>query len=173
MGKRSDFKRIARDDYETPVAAVTPLLPWLAAGRRFIEPCAGAGVLAGHLKRAGHVLAGAFDLPVDARSHRYDVDDADCFVTNPPYWGRRDDLHPLIVNLSDQAAAWLLMPGDWLFNRSSAPLMPRLRLIVAVGRVKWIPDSPFTGKDNCAWMLFGRPDDGAAVRFFVGRAAKH
>jgi hypothetical protein len=35
MGKRSDFPRVHRDDYETPAAAVLPLLPWLAPATRF------------------------------------------------------------------------------------------------------------------------------------------
>jgi hypothetical protein len=81
----------------------------------------GGMVLAGHLARAGHILAGAFDLPDDTRSARYDISDGASFVTNPPYWGR-PNVHLLIVNLSDQADAWLLMPGDWIFNRSSAAL---------------------------------------------------
>jgi hypothetical protein len=91
------------------------------------------------------------------------------FITNPPFWGQPENLHPLIGNLSDQAATWLLMPGDWLFNKSSAALMPRLRMIVAVGRVKWIAGSPHSGMDNTAWLLFTRPLDRPAV--FVGRDA--
>jgi hypothetical protein len=114
-------------------------------------------------------LIGAHDFPDDARSHRYDVEPEALFISNPPFWGRPPDLHPLIVNLSDQAPTWLLMPGDWLFNRSSAPLMPRLRRIVAIGRVKWIEGSPFTGKDNCAWMLFDRPADERTEIVFIGR----
>jgi hypothetical protein len=147
------------------------LLPWLEPRTPFIEPCVGDGHLVGLLKRAGHILVGAHDLPDDARSHRYNVQAGVVLVTNPPFWGRPADLHPLIVNLSDQAPTWLLMPADWLFNLSSAPLMPRLRMVVAVGRVKWIPDSQFTGKDNCAWMLFERPSAWMTIRL-VGRASR-
>jgi hypothetical protein len=168
MGKRSAFIRAPKDQYDTPESAVAPLLRGLSPHTRFIEPCAGPGHLVGHLKRAGHVLIGAYDLPDDARSKRYAVEAGAIFVTNPPYWGRPADLHPLIVNLSDQAPAWPLMPGDWPFNVSSAPLMPRARAIVAVGRVKWIPGSEFAGKDNCAWILFERPNTWATTRF-IGR----
>jgi hypothetical protein len=129
----------------------------------------GAGRLADHLTDAGHVLAGAYDLPADARMQRYDIPIRAVFITNPPYWGRPADLHPLIVNLSDQAPTWLLMPADWLFNRSSGPLMARARMIVAVGRVKWIPDSEFAGKDNVAWILFDRSSAWEMTRF-IGRA---
>jgi hypothetical protein len=170
MGKRSEYKRIERDNYTTPVAAVIPLLPHLAPRTRFIEPCAGAGKLVEHLTLARHVLVRAYDLPDDARSHRYDIPAGAIIVTNPPLWGR-PGLREIIVNLSDQAPAWLLMPGDWLFNLSSAPLIPRLRTVAAIGRVKWIPDSPYTSKDNCAWMLFERPSAWAQTRF-VGRIAR-
>jgi hypothetical protein len=40
---------------------------------------------------------------------------------------------------------------------------------LCVGRVKWIEDSPFTGKDNCAWHLFDASIDAPAQ--FIGRAA--
>jgi hypothetical protein len=168
MGKRSDYKRVARDAYDTPIRAVAPLLPWLAPRTQFIEPCAGARRLAEHLTGAGHALAGAYDLPDDARSKRYDVPAGALFITNPPFWGRPAELHPIAVNLSDQAPTWLLMSADWLHNVSSAPLMPRLRMIVSVGRVKWIEGSLFTGKDNACWCLFERPSAWATIRF-VGR----
>jgi hypothetical protein len=89
---------------------VVPLLPWLTLETRFCEPCVREG--SGHLKRAGHILVGAYDLPTDARIHHYDLDGVDCFVTNPPYWGQPKDLHPLIWNLSDQAPCWLWLPSD-------------------------------------------------------------
>lgn len=166
MGKRSDFARIARDKYDTPSEAARPLLRWLKPKTRFIEPCCGEAVLAGHLIRAGHVLVSQFDLPDDARTMEYRISDGELFITNPPYWGRPKDLHPLIENLSDQAPTWLLMSADWLFNASSGPLTKRLRCIAAVGRVKWIPGSPYVGKDNAAWLLFDRNARGAR---FIGR----
>jgi hypothetical protein len=146
-----------------------PLLPHLKPKTRFIEPCAGAGRLAAFLESAGHQCVDAFDLPTDARFAHYDVLPGAIFITNPPYWGLPGDLHPLIVNLSNQLPAWLLLPTDWLNNKSSAPLMPRLRMIVSVGRVKWIEGSPHTSKDNAIWALFGSPTN-EAIRF-VGRLA--
>jgi hypothetical protein len=168
MGKRSNFPRIPKDLYETPESAVLPLLGHLEGATRFIEPCLGNGVLASHLKRAGHVLVGAHDLPTDARLHRYEVSGADCFIANPPGWGKltRTVLHPIIRNLSDQLPTWLLMNADWVHNKAAAPFMPRLRTIVSVGRVKFIPDSPHVGMENCCWLLFDRPDASAAIHFF-------
>jgi hypothetical protein len=166
MGKRSLFPRIPQDAYPTPAEAFAPLKPHLAPNTRFIEPCCGDGHLVGHLKRAGHVLVGAYDLPDDARSKRYDVSGADSFITNSPWI--RSVLHPIIVNLSDQLPTWLLIDAGWAHTRQSEPYLSRLRTIVSVGRVKWIKDSPFTGKDDCAWHLLDlpRPD---AVTHFIGR----
>jgi hypothetical protein len=167
LGKRSDFDRVPSDKYDTPFEACRPLLRWLKRETLFIEPCVGAGHLAGHLKRAGHVLLNAYDLPDDARTRVYDAPRGVMFITNPPYWGKPNDLHPLIENLSDQAPTWLLMSADWLFNASSGALTQRLRRIVAVGRVKWIPGSPNTGMENTAWLLFDR--NAPHNRFFIGR----
>ena len=91
---------------------------------------------------------------------------ADSFITNPPW--DRSILHPLIMHLSDIAPTWLLFDADWMHTRQSTEYMVRCSQIVSVGRVKWIPDSKMTGKDNCAWYLFER---GAAATRFVGRAA--
>jgi hypothetical protein len=134
---------------------VAPLLPRLAPATRFYEPCVGHGSLVEVLTGAGHVCVGSSDEEADARSTAYYIPDGAIFITNPPFHGRPRDLHPLICNLADQAPFWALLPGDWLFNRGSAPMMLRLREIVVIGRAKWFP--PGTGMDNMAWMLFDRP----------------
>lgn len=173
MGKRSSFERLPRDFYPTPAEAVKPLLAHLRPGTVFAEPCAGNGALVDHLTSAGHVCAWASDLePQRADIHENDaltcgIGAAECYITNSPW--RRDILHLLIVHLSDLAPTWLLLDADWIHTRQAAPYLSRLRRIVSVGRVKWIPDSPFTGKDNCAWHLFDVPREGAAA--FYGRAA--
>lgn len=166
MGKRSAFERNPHDLYNTPAKAVEPLLPWLKPMTPFLEPCVGEGALARVLEASGHHFCGGFDLPIDARVHSYGIVLGAIFITNPPYWGQPADLHPLIENLSDQAPTWLLMSADWLFNKTSGPLTRRLRRIVAVGRVKWIPGSRYTGKENAAWLLFDRP---RRAGFFIGR----
>lgn len=173
MGKRSDFERRERDFYPTPVEAVRPLLPFLSPGTRFVEPCAGDGALIDHLTAAGHVCVAGYD--IEPRRDGIDCWDAlktkglggDVFITNPPW--SRSILHPLIERLSGLGPAWLLFDADWVHTRQAVALLPRLRRIISVGRVKWIPDSKFTGKDNCAWHLFDAPTAQPAV--FFGRAA--
>ena len=175
MGKRSSFDRVPRDFYPTPFEAVAPLLPHLADRTRFVEPCAGDARLISHLETMGHICTYAFDLePLHPRVRLGDATielsagyGADCFITNPPW--RRDVLHPIIRNLSARKPTWLLFDADWIHTRQSAPFMHLLRKVVSVGRVKWIPDSPFTGKDNCCWYLFDANSEGPAV--LVGRAA--
>jgi hypothetical protein len=177
VGKRSSFERIPRDFYPTPAEAVGPLLTHLPAGTPFIEPCAGNGALIWHLEQHGHECVSAFDIePQSPRIGRRDAREplsantssgAEYFITNPPW--SRDVLHPIILNLSRRLPTWLLFDADWMHTRQSAPFMPFLRKIVSVGRVKWIPDSPFTGKDNCCWYLFDQTSEAPAQ--FVGRAA--
>lgn len=174
MSKRApQFERRARDFYPTPPSAVLPLLPHLPPRTRFCEPCAGDGALIDTLTAAGHVCASAWDI----EPQRGDIAEqdallgslagVDCFITNPP-WDRRI-LHDLIVHLSEQHPTWLLFDADWKHTRQAAPYLPRLRKIVSVGRVKWISDSPHTGKDNACWYRFERP--GNAIPEFYGRAA--
>lgn len=174
MGKRSSFERAPRDYYPTPIAAVVPLLSHLTYSH-FVEPCAGNGALIDHLKGAGLHCVGAFDI----HPMRHDVRlknamqatnalrDGDCIITNPP-WDRKV-LHPMIEHFSAQRPTWLLFDADWMHTKQSAPYMPWLRKVVSVGRVKWIPDSKMTGKDNCAWHLFDQSTTGPTE--FVGRAA--
>jgi len=172
MGKRSSFDRIPRDFYPTPVEAVTPLLPHLSNVRRFCEPCAGNGALIDHLLAAGLQCAAAWDIePQRSDIDKQDATDrlcgnVDAFITNPP-WDRKI-LHPLIEHLSAQAPTWLLFDADWIHTRQSASYTHLLRKIVSVGRVKWIPDSKMTGKDNCSWYLFDQNSDGSTV--FIGRS---
>jgi hypothetical protein len=167
MGKRSSFLRIARDAYDTSPAALSPLLRWLPPRTRYIEPCVGAGALAGHLRAAGHVCVAAYDLPIDAWTARYPLEGADAFITTP-LWGR-PGLHEIIVNLSDQAPTWLLLSADWPHNVGSAELVRRrLQMIVSIRRVRWIPGSEHVGKDNGIWCRFGAssPDN---VTTFIRR----
>jgi predicted RNA methylase len=174
MGKRSDFKRIPRDFYPTPMAAVVPLICHLSDNCRFWEPCAGDGALVYNLEAQGANCVYATDIhPMAARIHSRDaltvpsgnLRHCDYIITNPP-WDRKI-LHPMIEHFSAMRPTWLLFDADWMHTRQSAPFMPYLRKIVSVGRVKWIPDSKMTGKDNCAWYLFDQNGEGATQ--FYGR----
>ena len=175
MGKRSQFQRVDKDFYPTPIQGFEPLIPHLPASFNFIEPCAGNGILIDHITSmtTGNCIA-AYDL----EPRRDDIIQADImdmavsysvvpdyFITNPP-WSRHL-LHPIIEILSDIAPTWLLFDADWAHTKQSARFSPRLRKIVSVGRLKWIPNSKMTGKDNCAWYLFDKPSPSPTI--FYGR----
>lgn len=171
MGKRSNFERVERDFYPTPREAVLPLIAHLPASFSFWEPCAGNGALVDHIES---LTRGACYVASDIEPQAEDVVRADALktttvldliITNPP-WDRKV-LHPMIEHFSDQAPTWLLFDADWLHTKQSVPFLPRLRKVVSVGRVKWIPDSKMTGKDNCAWYLFDKPSDEPTL--FYGR----
>lgn len=162
MGKRSDFERHDKDFYVTPREAVIPLTVHIAhAPVWFCEPCAGDGALVRHLEWFGHHCTTAWDIEpraegiekADARTRK--AVGATMFITNPPW--TRDILHELIVALSDQLPTWLLFDADWFHTEQSIPFLPRLRKVVSVGRVRWIPGTTMDGKDNVAWYKFDFP----------------
>lgn len=174
MGKRSDYERKELDYYPTPYAAVTPLLPHLAPRTRFCEPCAGAGVLIGHLERSGHTCVSAFDVAPRSDGIRSadasfmqceDLGGADCIITNPP-WDRQP-LHQIIERGLFLIPAWYLFDSDWMHTKQAIPFLDKCSMIVSVGRVKWIEGSDGAGKDNCCWYKFEPNHSGRTV--FVGR----
>ena len=112
----------------------------------------------------------AFIKDVFATSYE-DAKNADFFITNPPW--SRDVLHQLISHLSDLRPTWLLLDSDWMHTKQATPYLRFCRKIVSVGRVKWIPDSPNTGKDNCAWYLFDQDSVFQVPPEFWGRVAEN
>jgi hypothetical protein len=188
MGKRSDFPRRERDYYPTPVSAVLPLIDHLPARFSYIEPCAGDGALVRALYSfAGVAHDGTFrpsleyasDVcpvgrdaePVCDTKDAFSITNAptgvDFFITNPPW--SRSILHPLILHLSSIRPTWLLFDGDWMHTIQAAPYLKRCRKIVSVGRVKWIPGSPYSGKNDCAWYFFDHATSDGAVDFCCRR----
>jgi hypothetical protein len=178
MSKRSSqFKRNPRGLYPTPLAAVHPLLRFLPDGTHFDEPCAGNGALIGHLEAAGHCLAFASDIHPMANAiierDALDINQCqgDMFITNPPWPEpnqRGDPALAILTHLSSLAPTWLLLPADFAHNVYFRGVEERCQKIVSVGRVKWIPGTKHSGKDNAAWYLFDVNHVGPVV--FHGRA---
>lgn len=162
MGKRSNFERVERDFYSTPIEAVIPLFPHLGQSCKYYEPCVGDGRLLENLSGGfnGHVCVGhsdihplipsvtknALDITID------DLKDADYIITNPP-WDRKI-LHPMIHHFRRLCKTWLLFDADWPHTKQSVDYMKYCSKIVAIGRVKWIDNSVGAGKDNAAWYEF-------------------
>ena len=171
MGKRSNFERRERNSYDTPYAAVIPLLEHLSESTAFIEPCAGKNALINHLTQNGHKCLYASDI-----YPRHENIAMQCvferpfhpeglIITNPP-WDRKI-LHPFIEKVvAEDRVAWLLFDADWCHTKQSILFMPHIAEIVSIGRVKWIEGSKNTGKDNCAWYKIRRD---AKQTIFHGR----
>jgi hypothetical protein len=154
MGKRSTFERRDADFYPTPLAAVVPLIPHLRGIRTFAEPCCGDGDLVRHLETLGLRCVWQGDIRADQDALAFDsYGSADAIVTNPPY--TRDLMHRLIAHFQRIAPTWLLLESDWAQTKQASPFIASCSDIVAIGRVKWIEGSKYTGKDNYAWYQFG------------------
>lgn len=179
IGKRSSFERVKNDAYNSPPRVVWPLIAHLTPGTTFAEPCAGRGDLIRHLAEDGFECRYASDIaPINRGSpmpiikrpfHKvtaHMLRDCDLVVTNPP-WGR-DILHPLIEHFIQLKPTWLLFDADWIHTTQAVPYLKWCHKIVSIGRVKWIPGSKHTGKDNCAFFLFkDTPNNGGPT--FYGR----
>jgi len=154
VGKRSSFLRRPRDFYETPMAAVEPLLPHLNGTKRFAEPCAGKGALVRHLQNHGLTCIYEGDMHTGRNALARDSYGGGKYViiTNPPH--TRYVMHEMILHFQAIAPTWLLIDLDWVANLQAVPYLPRCSDVVIIGRVKWIPDSEFTGKENYAWYHF-------------------
>ena len=175
MAKRSTgtFKHRKNDFYPTPREAVVPLLPHLPNKFTFYEPCAGDGRLVLHLQgMTGGISMGHTDIDPgcswvgQADAFSVQVPTATDFViTNPPW--TRSLLHPMIEHFAEQCPTWFLFDADWIHTKQSIPYLSMCEKIVSIGRVKWIEDSPHTGKDNSCWYLFDAKNRGKTV--FYGR----
>lgn len=178
MGKRSNFERVERDFYPTPEEAVVPLIPYLTnkpGVLSFVEPCAGDGALWKHITKLSRRNCHGLLCDIEPQAEgivqkdaltltEEDVKDFDYIITNPP-WDRKI-LHPMINHFRTLKPTWLLFDTDWMHTKQSSEYMQYCSMIVSVGRVKWIPDSKMTGKDNCAWYKFGNQK---VITNFVGR----
>ena len=153
MGKRSNFERISRDSYPTPLAAVSPLIPHLGDVRTFAEPCCGNGSLVRHLESFGLHCVYAGDIATGQDALALDTyGDVDAIITNPPY--ERKTMHALIMHFACILPTWLLLETDWASTKQAKPFMPFCSDMVSVGRLRWIEGTTMTGKQNFAWYRF-------------------
>ncbi len=172
MSKRSDFERLERDFYKTPIEAVESLIPFLTPAFEFFEPCAGDGRLTDHLVSFGGKCTGEMDIhPEPTKDGRTSMMQGDALklkrsmvpmgsvlITNPP-WGRRKKdayiLHRMIENFANITETWLLFDADWMHTVQAQPFLEKYCIrVVSIGRIKWFEDTNMTGKDNCCWYQF-------------------
>lgn len=179
MGKRELIKkeRSPRDYYGTiDPAAVVALAPFLDAGTRYIEPCAGGGHLMDLMASVAPLVrcVSAYDIEpqradVVQRSclslTNKDTVGVDCFATNPPFqW---DMLQPILDHLPTLLPTWLLLPSDLMHNKRVSPYMRKCTDVVSIGRLYWFLSENgkgIKGVDNFCWYRF--VDEVQATRFW-------
>jgi hypothetical protein len=182
MAKRSDYIKIARDKYYTPIDAVKPLIPFLPLNDfLFCEPCGGDGRLINHIEQLSKgTCSAAYDIEPDVPDieeldstllEEQHLHGADLIITNSPWTRTKASgylLHELIRVFSDLRPTYLLFDADWIHTIQSSELVKeRLCKIISIGRVKWIEDSAGSGKDNACWYLFDAKKAGPTQ--FYGR----
>src|SRR6187399_1986435 len=123
VGKRSDFKRRKHDAYNTTdPRAVRLLKPHLRGVKTFAEPCAGRGDLVRGLEYTGLRCVMENDMNfnggVDALTlTAADLNGADAIISNTPW--TRALLYPLMLHFQRLKPTWLLLDGDWSYNREA------------------------------------------------------
>lgn len=175
MGRRSNFKRLAKDAYDTiDKRAFPPLLRQLRRPVRYWEPCAGEGRLVDALGVEGHTCVAATDIrPRDEWVYRLDAmqataedvetTGAEMIITNP-VWSR-PLMHAMIDHFSKILPTWLLFDAAWMHTeqdmiarkhgvKTAPQLLEHCHKIVSVGRLIWIPGTTMAGKDDVCWYLF-------------------
>lgn len=134
------------------------------------------------LEALGHVCVSAYDIEPQAGGikqadalHHVPDQRGFTYITNP-MWSR-PFLHRFIERLSDMDPLWCLLDANWAYGIQEKiakkydvltvpELMTRCRKIVAVGRLKFIPDSKFDAKDDTAWFYFEKPDPTGVTIFY-------
>ncbi len=160
MAKRSEFVRNPRDLYRTfDKRAGAALLPHLPPNITFAEPCAGRGDLIDQLSAAGHICKMAIDIEPQradiAKGDMFDVTAADlseCDMIGANSPGRVDIAHPFMEHFMPLAPMWNLFYSDWLFTKQARHFIPRIKKVVAIGRLKWQEGTKMDGKDNAVWL---------------------
>lgn len=168
------FERAPRDLYPTPYAATKPLRS-LLDGPKFTywEPCCAELQLVTNLNvvlpNSECVRATDIETPCEKKDvFSITADDVNAvgnayFITNPPWVNTKKDdfqLFRMINHLASLRPTILLLNANLCWNESSwngklAP-MPFCHWVKPIGRVKWIPDSEFSGKEDCAWYYFNK-----------------
>lgn len=167
MGKRSDFERIPKEKYYTPLKAVPSLINQLEIpdnGLNYIEICGGNGALIDHLSSYNLNCIDSYDIEPERNDIKFgdasklDFDqlypNVEYLITNPPW--RRDMLHPILSNIIDSdKKCWFLIDLNWAATKQASPYLTYCKKIVVIGRLNWIPGTTMASKDDCAWYLFG------------------
>jgi hypothetical protein len=182
MGKHSDLDRKDRDFYSTPIAATTPLVPYLEGISRYYEPFAGDGRLINNLCSLVPSMkcVWASDIePQEEGIEKFNLDDigsealaigmiqrqADAIISNPPWLNTSESgfqLFRFVNKLCNSGFPVILLLNANIINNKSSwqnkihghSLMSMCYQMLPIGRVKWIDNSPYSAKEDSAWFFF-------------------
>ena len=175
MSKYSDFPRHNHDLYPTPLPPVLSLRKAMGDVKfKYWEPCCAEGLLVKHIDHLfpKATCAAQSDLETSVGGTRdlfsitheeADELDINYFITNPPWMNKPSSgyqLFRLINHLASIRPTILLLNANICWNKGSwtnklAP-MPFCQWIKPTARIKWIPESAFAGKEDCAWFCFNK-----------------
>jgi hypothetical protein len=164
--------------------AVKPIAPlWHGNGTRYIEPFCGSGELINNIgQQCDAVCVYASDIqplpkvkgvPSELYFNKHGVftttlsvlsmeniavnSGATHFISNPPWINTKESgyqLLEIINHLSNILPTWLLLNGNFAFNKRSSDSMAICTDIVTVGRLKWIKGSQHSATEDSCWFLF-------------------
>lgn len=153
--------RNPRDLYRTfDTRAGKALLPHLPRSIAFAEPCAGHGDLIDQMEAAGHDCRFAMDIEPQRedimQGNMFDIEPlelqgCDWIISNPPW--RVDIAHSFMDHFMGMKPMAILFYADWLFTKQAARFIPRIKTVIAIGRLKWQEGTKMDGKDNAIWMI--------------------
>lgn len=120
------------------------------------------GALIRGLTEHGHICELAIDLdPGDPQIVRRDalsltsadIVGIDMIIGNLPWsWSSFEPLLKHLLTLG--LLIWVLRDTPWLFNLRSSALVDRCALVQPTRRLRWIPNTENTAKDDSAWHFF-------------------
>ena len=176
MGKRdgNKFDRVEKDFYGTlDPACLVPEFVNRIRGTRYAEPCYGNGDLEDLLMDTAECVwrsdvreTVGSSLVLDAtKLTKADLRQAECIITNPPY--KWDMLKPLLDHLPTLKSTWFLLHADYMHNIRMGPCMKKCCMVIAIGRMYWLPNK-IKGYSNMCWYNFV---DHPTKTVFIGREA--
>ena len=138
------------DDFQTPVWALEPLLPYLEPFGTIWEPACGKGNLVGGLLSAGHAViktdlryGAAYDFLRHEPPHAWD-----CIVTNPPY-SIKDEW---IARCYALGKPWALLVPFTVLEKEGRQAMYRRHGVELLYFNRRVPFETPTGKASSPWF---------------------
>lgn len=162
MSKRSTFEKKPKDFYPTTdPKAIPPAFRAFIQGRRYAEPCCGAGDLVDLL---ADIAICRWESDVECRGagklwdamslSKNELEKCECIITNPPY--TKEVLLPMIDKFISLKPTWLLLPADLMHNKYFSDYMKKCSRVISVGRLCWFPKEGkrVASTENYAWYFW-------------------